>query len=67
MKTSNTAVINAYTTWSNARIVRNDLLYKKITGLVDVALECKNYVKSIYGATSSQYKQVSGLKFKKMK
>lgn len=67
MKANNTAVINAYTTWSNARIVRNDLLYKKITGLVDIALECKNYVKSIYGATSSQYKQVSGLKFKKMK
>jgi len=67
MKTSNTAVINAYTTWSNARIIRDDLLYRKITGLVDVALECKNYVKSIYGATSSQYKQVSKLKFKKMK
>lgn len=67
MKLSNTAVIGAYTTWSNARIVRNDLLYKKITGLVDVAFECKNYVKSIFGATSSQYKQVSKLKFKKMK
>lgn len=66
MKTSNTAVINAYTTWSNARILRNDILYKKITGLVDVAMECKNYVKSLYGATSSQYKQVSKLKFRKM-
>jgi hypothetical protein len=67
MKTSNTAVINAYTTWSNARIVRNDLLYKKITGLVDIALECKSYVKSIFGASSSQYKQVSGLKFRRVK
>lgn len=67
LKAANTAVINAYTTWSNARIVRNDLLYKKTTGLIDVALECKNYVKSIYGATSSQYKQVSKLKFRKMK
>ncbi|MDP3556115.1 MAG: hypothetical protein Q8T03_02005 [Bacteroidota bacterium] len=66
MKTSNTSVINAYTTWSNARIVRNDLLYKKITGLVDVAQECKNYVKSIFGASSSQYKQVSKIKFKKV-
>lgn len=67
MKTSNTAVINAYTTWSNARIVRNDLLYKKVTGLVDIALECKAYVKSIFGASSSQYKQVSGLKFRRLK
>lgn len=67
MKTSNTAVINAYTTWSNARIVRNDLLYKKITGLVDIALECKSYVKSIFGASSSQYKQVSKLAFRRVK
>lgn len=67
MKTSNTAVINAYTTWSNARITRNDLLYKKITGLVEIALECKSYVKSIFGATSSQYKQVSKLQFRKSK
>lgn len=53
MKTSNSAVITAYTNWSNARIQRNDVLYKKITGLVDVALESKNYVKSLYGATSA--------------
>lgn len=66
MKTANTAVITAYTNWSNARIVRNDWLYKKVTGLVDVAGECKNYVKSIFGATSPQYKQVSKLVFKKM-
>jgi|NOAtaT_6_FD_contig_31_4537071_length_1257_multi_5_in_0_out_0_1 hypothetical protein len=67
MKTSNTAVINAYTTWSNSRIMRNDLLYKKITGLVDIAQECKSYVKSIFGASSSQYKQVSKLKFRRVK
>ncbi len=67
MKTTNTAVINAYTAWSNARISRNDILYKKATGLVDIAKEVKDYVKSIYGATSSQYKQVSALKFKKQK
>lgn len=66
MKASNTSVINANTTWSNARILRNDILYKKITGLCDVALECKNYIKSIYGASSAQYKQVSGLKFRKI-
>lgn len=67
MKTSNTAVITAYTNWSNTRIMRNDILYRKITGLVDIALECKNYVKSIFGSGSPQYKQVSGLKFKRGK
>jgi len=66
LKASNTAVILPYTNWSNARISRNDVLYKKTTGLIDVALECRNYVKSVYGATSEQYKQVSKLKFKKM-
>jgi len=66
MRASNTAVITTYTAWSNARIVRNDLLYKKVTGLVEVAQDCKNYVKSIYGASSGQYKQVSKLVFKKL-
>lgn len=66
MKAANTSVINAYTTWSNARIVRNDVLYKKTVGLIDIALEVKNYVKSIYGAKSPQYKQVSALKFKRV-
>ncbi len=65
MKTTNTAVINAYTAWSNARILRNDTLYKKITGLVDISVEVKSYVKSLFGATSAQYKQVSALKFKR--
>jgi hypothetical protein len=62
-KVKNTAVINATTALSNARISRNDILYKKTTGLVDIAKEVKAYVKSAFGATSSQYKQVSKLKF----
>ena len=43
---------------SNARISRNDILYKANTGLVDIALDTKTYIKSLYGATSPQYKQV---------
>jgi hypothetical protein len=67
MKTKNTAVITATTALSNSRIVRNDTLYKAITGLVDIAQEVKKYVKSVFGAKSSQYKQVSGLQFRKVK
>lgn len=63
MKAKNTAVINATTTVSNSRIYRNDTLYKNNTGLVDIALEVKQYVKSVYGSTSSQFKQVSKLQF----
>jgi len=61
---ANTLVINAYTAWSNARIERNDTLYNPLTGLVQTALEVKQYVKSIFNASSPQYKQVSKLQFK---
>ena len=67
MRTKNTAAINAYTPLSNTRIARNNLLYTTGTGLVDIAGEVKKYVKSVYGATSPQFKQVSGLKFTKVK
>ena len=63
LQTANTNVINAEVAYSNARISRDNLLYSKDTGLVDVAMDVKNYVKSIFGATSPQYKQVSGIKF----
>ena len=66
MKTKNTAVITALTPLSNARIARNTILYAKGTGLVDTAGEVKKYVKSVFGGTSPQYKQVSGLKFTKV-
>lgn len=63
MKTSNTAVITATTNFINARINRNNFIYGKITGIIDVAIECKAYVKSVYGTKSPQYKEVSGIKF----
>ncbi len=52
---------------SNARIARNKVLFQDNTGLCDVASDVKAYVKSLYGATSPQYKQISKLKFKKLK
>jgi len=63
MKAKNTAVINAITTLSNARVDRNKVLYKDLTGLFDVAMSSKAYIKSVFGATSPEYKQVSKLKF----
>ena len=67
LKTTNSAVIEGYTNWSNSRIARNNSLYNPMTGLVNTALDVKKYVKSIFGATSPQYKQVSGLEFKTRK
>lgn len=60
---ANTAVIDATTNLSNARITRNNTLYAKTTGLYDIQLDVKKYVKSVFGASSQQYKQVRGIKF----
>ena len=63
----NTAVANAYATISNTRIERNEILYSPQEGLVETAGEVKKYVKSVFGATSPQYKQISKLAFVKQK
>jgi hypothetical protein len=56
LKTANSNLINGYTNWSNARINRNTTLYNPLTGLVQTA-----------GASSPQFKQVSGLEFTNVK
>lgn len=63
LKAKNIAVVNAAVPLSNARISRNNVLYKANTGLVDIAADTKTYIKSLYGATSPQFKQVSKLEF----
>ncbi|MEI8203702.1 MAG: hypothetical protein WCH34_11850 [Bacteroidota bacterium] len=63
MKTTNTAVITTSSPLSNARINRDVILYHKVTGLVKISKEVKAYVKSVFGATSPQFKLVSKFKF----
>jgi len=63
LKAKNLVVINASTTLKNLLISRNELLYKDTTGMVNVANSVKIYLKSVFGATSPQFKQVSSLKF----
>jgi hypothetical protein len=65
LKTTNTAVIDSTTIASNARINRNKILYLPATGMCDIQAEVKKYIKSVFGATSPQYKQISGIKFTK--
>ena len=62
-KALNNDVLTATVQLSNARISRNDILYKPLTGLVDIAFDAKVYIKSVFGATSPQFKQVSKLSF----
>lgn len=64
---SNAVAVEAETKLSNARLSRNEILYKTDSGLVDIAASVKMYVKSLFGATSAKYKQISGLAFKSEK
>jgi len=62
--TQNQAVINTATALSNARIARNRILYIEDSGILNSAASVKQYIKSLYGATSSQFKQVSKIAFR---
>lgn len=67
LKTKNTNLKTTYTNYSNAQLDRDKTLYDKTTGLVQTAKEVKQYVKSIFGATAPEYKQISGIEFKEIK
>jgi hypothetical protein len=66
LKTKNNEVIRTQFVLDTARGVRNDLLNKSLTGVVDIAADVKSYIKSVFGASSTQYKLVSGLRFVKL-
>ncbi len=63
LKSENNSVINSTTALSNKRITRDEALYAEGTGLVDLAGLVKKYIKSLFGADSPQYAQISGLDF----
>ena len=67
LKAKNSDVLPTEVQLSNARIARNEIQDKPLTGLVDIALDTKTYIKSVFGATSPQYKQISKLAFVKQK
>ncbi|MGV9004761.1 hypothetical protein [Flavobacterium sp.] len=67
LETINTGVKTAYIPYNNAMIARDKRLYQPEIGLVPTAQLVKNYVKSIYGATSPEYKAINGLRFKTYK
>ncbi len=49
---------------SNARISRDKTLYNGNANIVAIASDCKLYIKSAFGPTSREYKQVSKLQFR---
>jgi hypothetical protein len=63
---ANNGIASALMGAKNAGIELNELLYAPETGMVDVALMCKNYVKGLYGASDPRFKMVNGIKFKNL-
>lgn len=66
LKAANTTVIQAQRDLNNARMTRDELLYTQPSNLVDVATGVKSYAKSVFGARSEAYRQISGLSFRKL-
>lgn len=67
LQQKNKDVIAVTAPLKNARIARNKIFYGELTGLVDVAQDVKSYVKSIFKASSPEFKEISGLNFKRVK
>lgn len=65
LRTKNSAVVAASTVLSNARLTRDTVFYKENTGMVEIAADAKLYIKSVFGASSPQYKQISKLQIRK--
>ena len=66
LRASNSVVISATTAYGNSKISRDNALYAPVTGLVDLAFEVKKYIKSVFGASSAQFKQVNRIRFKSL-
>jgi len=64
LKLKNTAVSKTHANIGKSRISRDKVLYKETTGLVDVAADVKNYVKSVYGASSPEYRDLKKISFR---
>lgn len=58
----NNAVFAALAQLNKSRIQRNSMLYAPFTGLVALSTDIKSYIKSVYGASSPQYKALSVIK-----
>jgi len=67
IKTKDAGLSTAEALLGAARLSRDTVLYTDNTGLVDVGMEVKLYTKSVFGADSPQYKQISKIKFTKRK
>ncbi len=63
----NNAVADAWTTISNSRLERNNVLYHENDGLLAIAQESKNYTRSVYGPKAPETKQLTGIRYSVVK
>ncbi|MBK7869161.1 MAG: hypothetical protein IPJ74_00055 [Saprospiraceae bacterium] len=64
LRHANTMVTIAQANAEAARRNRYKVFYDETNGLVPLALQSKLYIKSIFGATSEEYKQISRISFR---
>ena len=67
MKSLNDSIGTILAPVENARITRDNALYAEKTGVIDIALACKDYVQGVFGASSPEAKMVRGLEFTRKK
>ena len=67
LKDANEQINLAIVAITNKRTERNALLYTPTSGLVDTALDVKNYIKGLFGASSPQYKTIKSISFRNFK
>jgi hypothetical protein len=65
LSTRNSDVMQALAALKRTRINRDEILYRKDTGICDVAQSAKSYMKSLFSSVTPQFKQFGALRFKK--
>ena len=63
--TANLAAITATNAYNLARNQRNLVFYAPSTGLTDIMKKVKSYTRQVYGTQSSEYHQMTAIKFVK--
>ncbi|MDR1561863.1 MAG: hypothetical protein LBS54_02090 [Dysgonamonadaceae bacterium] len=67
MGIANDGAIKVNNELEEARMKRDKLLYAPKTGMMDIALAVKEYVKALFGGSSPEYKEVRHLRFRNRK
>lgn len=65
LETKNNAVSTAFVPLNSARSNRDNLLYTGENSLCDLAAMVKAYTKALFGASSSEYKAINALSFRR--